>query len=103
LEEDLQKNTVNLLWANKITHVGSKQPFFVLGENSPKGDTAKLFGQNPFFFLKSICQVRLCPLFKERVHTRTPTGYTSNAPREKYRQLVSRIMTESVWGYLPVL
>jgi hypothetical protein len=46
-EEDLQKNTVNLLWASKITHVGSS-PFFILGENSPKGDTAKLSGQNPF-------------------------------------------------------
>ncbi len=83
LEEDLQKNTVNLLWASKITHVRSRKNIGV--KICQKATLQKISGKNPLFFLKSIHQI--APLFKERVLTRMPTGYTFNAPGEKYRQL----------------
>jgi len=55
---------------------------FFFGIKSPKGDTAQIFcGKSPFF-LKSIRQN--APLFKERVATSMRTGYTFNAPEEKY-------------------
>jgi hypothetical protein len=55
------------------------------GEKSPKGDAAQIFwGKSPFF-LNSIRQN--ASLFKERVATSMPTGYTFNAPEEKYGRL----------------
>jgi hypothetical protein len=57
-----------------------------LGEQSPKVDTHKIFWRKSPFFLKSIRQI--APLFEERVTTSMRTGYTFNAPGEKYRQLV---------------
>jgi hypothetical protein len=58
-------------------HWPVKQRFFLLGEKSPKGDTAQIFARKSPFFLKSIRQT--APLFKERVATSMPTGYTFNA------------------------
>jgi hypothetical protein len=54
-------------------------------EKSPKGDTAQFFWRKSPFFLKSIRQI--APLFKVRVATSMPTGYTVNAPGEKYLRL----------------
>jgi hypothetical protein len=63
VEEDLQKNTVNLLWASKITHVGSSLLFWGV-KTRQKATLPKFSGKNPpFFSLKSIRQI--APLFKE--------------------------------------
>ncbi len=51
----------------------------------PKVHTPKIFWQKFPFSLKSIRQI--APLFEERVITSMRTGYTFNAPGEKYRQL----------------
>jgi hypothetical protein len=49
LEEDLQKNTVNLLWASKITHVGSKQPFLFWLKTHQKATLPNILAKIPFF------------------------------------------------------
>jgi hypothetical protein len=61
------------------------QPFVFFGEKSPKGDTAQIFWQKSPFILNSIRQI--ASLFKERVATSRATGYSFDAPGEKYRQL----------------
>jgi len=58
---------------------------FFLGRKIAKRRHCPNFLAKILFFLKSTRQT--VPLFKERVATSMPAGYTFNAPQEKYRQL----------------
>jgi hypothetical protein len=55
------------------------------GKKLPKGNTAQIFWPKSPSFLKH--NRYFAPLLKDRFVTSMPTGYTLNAPGEKYCQL----------------